>query len=153
MINKKVFRNTVDLSTYPDLVVIYLGMRANTLRGFCTLLATGPKISSSVAGNPEGLLAHETLTYSIFPLHLGMRQYWRSFDDLELFAKSDPHKQWWSQFLKDPKGVGFWHETYFIGGGFESVYDNIPTPFGFSQFAPVVPASGRMFSARQRLGK
>jgi hypothetical protein len=31
-------RQTVDLSAYPDLVVIYLGMRVNVLTGIKTLL-------------------------------------------------------------------------------------------------------------------
>ena len=34
----RVERRTVDLSAYPDLVVIYLGMRVNTLTGLKTLL-------------------------------------------------------------------------------------------------------------------
>jgi hypothetical protein len=33
----KVNRTTVDLSAYPDLVVIYPGMRVNSLRGLKTL--------------------------------------------------------------------------------------------------------------------
>ena len=35
-------RRTVDLSGYPDLVVIYLGMRVNTWKGLRTLLGLGP---------------------------------------------------------------------------------------------------------------
>src|SRR6266403_3257851 len=40
-------RQTVDLSAYPDLVVIYLGMRVGTWRGLGTLLSFGPKISAA----------------------------------------------------------------------------------------------------------
>ena len=50
-------RITVDLSQFPDLVVIYLGMRAKTPRGLRTLLSFGPKIQASVTAAPEGLLA------------------------------------------------------------------------------------------------
>ena len=35
-------RRTVDLSAFPDLVVIYLGMRVNKARGLTTLLRFGP---------------------------------------------------------------------------------------------------------------
>jgi hypothetical protein len=35
-------RKTVDLSAYPDLVVIYLGMRVRTLAGIKTRLGLGP---------------------------------------------------------------------------------------------------------------
>jgi hypothetical protein len=34
-------RRTVDLSAYPDLVVIYLGMRVRTLYGLKTLIGFG----------------------------------------------------------------------------------------------------------------
>jgi hypothetical protein len=56
----KVQRTTVDLSAYPDLVVIYLGMRVNSLRGLKTLMRLGPAIKSAVAAKPDGLLLHET---------------------------------------------------------------------------------------------
>jgi hypothetical protein len=144
-------RRTVDLSTYPDLVVIYLGMRVNALAGLKTLIGFGPKISQSVELHPDGLLLHEQIIYSLFPMHIGMRQYWRDFQSLETWARSEPHKIWWQQFLKDTGGTGFWHETYFIRGGFEAVYDNIPAPLGLTAFAPTVPARGAMFSARKRL--
>lgn len=57
----KVNRRTVDLSVYPDLVVIYLGMRVNVLTGLKTAIGFGPKISKSVADQPDGLLLHENL--------------------------------------------------------------------------------------------
>jgi len=81
--SKRVERRTVDLSGYPDLVVIYLGMRVNRLTGLKTLFGFGPRISNSVAQKPEGLLLHENLIYSLFPLHAGMRQYWKDFASLE----------------------------------------------------------------------
>ena len=53
----KVQRQTVDLSKYPDLVVVYLGMRVNRIQGIKTLLGFGPRISSSVQAQPR--FAHE----------------------------------------------------------------------------------------------
>lgn len=149
----KVERKTVDLSAYPDLIVIYLGMRVNRITGMRTLLGFGPKISDSVAAQPDGLLRHEYLLLSLFPMHLGMRQYWRDLDSLLKWTRSAPHQQWWQNFLKDSGGTGFWHETYFRRGGMEAVYDDIPQPFGFAAFAPVVPARGPMFGATARAGK
>jgi len=147
-----VARQTVDLSKYPDLVVIYLGMRVNVLRGIKTLLGFGPRISGSVAAQPDGLLLHEPIIYSIFPPHFGMRQYWRDFESLERWARSEPHRLWWKEFLSDSGGAGFWHETYFMRGGMEAIYDDIPRPIGFGAFVPLEPARGPMFSARTRLG-
>ncbi len=149
----RVERRTVDLSGYPDLVVIYLGMRVNRLTGLKTLFGFGPKISASAASKPEGLLRHEFFLLSLFPMHLGMRQYWRDVESLLQWTRSQPHRQWWQQFLKDSGGTGFWHETYFRRGGMEAIYDDVAQPIGFMSFAPVVPARGPMFGAASRSGK
>lgn len=148
----KLNRVTVDLEPYPELVVIYLGMRVHSFRGLATLIRLGPQIEKAVAAKPEGLLLHENVTFSIFPLHVGMRQYWRDFESLETWARSLPHKKWWVDFLKNPGGTGFWHETYFRNGGIEAVYDNLFEPVGMMTFAPRREAKGAMFSARKRAG-
>jgi hypothetical protein len=146
-------RQTVDLSAYPDLVVIYLGMRVRRPRGMLRLFRTGSQIEKSWKQQPDGLLLHEDITWSLIPPHFGMRQYWRDLDSLERWTRSEPHKLWWQEFLKDTGGTGFWHETYFIGGGMEAIYDDIEPPIGFARFAPTRAARGAMFSARRRLGR
>ena len=143
---------TADLTGYPDLVVIYLGMRVNSLRGLRTLVAFGPRISKAVEEKPDGLLLHENLFFGFFPPHFAMRQYWRDFDSLERWARAMPHQKWWQDFVGDSGGTGFWHETYFIRGGMESIFDDMRVPVGFTKFAPSVAARGAMFSARKRLG-
>src|SRR5579859_1195809 len=148
----KAERRTVDLSGYPDLVVIYLGQRVNSPKGLWTALKLGRPIAQSVAAKPDGLLLHENIMWGLFPPHLGMRQYWRDFDSLERWARSLPHQDWWKNFLRDTGSNGFWHEAYFMRGGMEAIYDTMPKPLGFSAFAPVEPARGRMFSARDRAG-
>jgi hypothetical protein len=109
-------RRTPDLSEFPDLVVIYLGMKAKKLGGLKTVLSFGPQIQKSVAANPDGLLRHENLFYSLIPLHAGMRQYWRDFESLERWTRSGLHKQWWQRFIRDTGGTGFWHELYVRNG-------------------------------------
>jgi hypothetical protein len=143
-------RTTVDLSAYPDLVVIYLGMRVEEPRGYETLQALHPQIQATVESGPDGLLLHETLTYAQEPLHVGMRQYWRDFESLEAWSLALPHKQWWTDFLRDRGGTSFWHETYFRRGGFESVFVDCDEPLGLMRIAPSAPAKGPMLSARQR---
>ena len=81
------FRETVDLSEFADLVVVYLGMRANSWRGLGTVLAFGPRIRKAVDAKPDGLLLHENLFYGLFPLHVGMRQYWRDLAALEKWTR------------------------------------------------------------------
>jgi hypothetical protein len=146
-------RRTVDLSQYPNLVVVYLGMRVNRLTGLKTLLGFGPKISGSVAAQPEGLLVHENFLFSMFPMHAGMRQYWRDMESLLSWTRSDPHRQWWKNFLRNSGGTGFWHETYLMQGGMEAIYDDVAQPIGFMRFAPIKPARGAMFGAAQRAAK
>jgi Monooxygenase af470-like len=142
-------RRTVDLSEYPDLVVIYLGMRCNTLAGLKTMFGFGPKIRAAWQEEPDGLLLHEDLLFS--PRHLGMREYWRDFESLEKWTRTLPHMDWWRKYVKDTGGTGFWHETYFMRGGMEAIYANMDKPLGLTAFAPVEPARGSMFSARKRL--
>jgi hypothetical protein len=144
-------RRTVDLSAYPDLVAIYLGMRVNVLAGLKRLIGLGPQIADSVKAKPDGLLLHEDMLFSLFPLHVGMRQYWRDFESLERWTRSEPHREWWKAFLRDSGGTGFWHETYMLRGGFEAIYDDMPQPIGMMKFAPLHPAKGSSFSARKRM--
>ena len=143
-------RNTVDLSAYPDLVVIYLGMRVEEPRGVETLRTLAPQIQASVEQQPDGLLLHEQLIYSEDPPHVGMRQYWRDFESLEAWSLALPHKRWWTDYLRDRGGTSFWHETYFRQGGFESIYVDVGPTVGMAQFAPTRPAKGPMFAARDR---
>jgi len=145
-------RQTVDLSQFPDLVVIYLGMRVRRLWGLRKLLKTGRQIQAGVAQHPEGLLLHENFVFSLVPPHVGMRQYWRDLDALERWTRELPHQQWWKEFLRDSAGTGFWHETYFMRGGMEAIYDDLTKPVGMMAFAPLEKARGKMFSARSRLG-
>jgi len=149
----KVERQTVDLSAYPDLVVIYLGMRVRALTGLKTLLGLGPQINKAGAARPEGLLHYENnVVFSLFPPHVGMRWYWKDFESLEKWVRSEPHRVWWQNFLRSSGGTGFWHETYFMRGGMEAIYDDVDRPTGMQAFAPAVAARGSLFSARSRLG-
>jgi hypothetical protein len=145
-----VSRRTVDLSQFPDLVVVYLGMRVNRVTGLKTLIGFGPRIARSIADQPDGLLRHENFIFSLFPMHAGMRQYWRNMDSLLTWTRSEPHRQWWKNFLRDSGGTGFWHETYTMRGGMEAIYDDIAPKIGFMSFAPIVPARGSMFTASHR---
>jgi hypothetical protein len=150
---RAVNRRTVDLSPYPGRVVVYLGMRVNRITGLKTLFGFGPQISNSVAAQPGGLLLHENMLFSLFPMHAGMRQYWRDMDSLLAWTRSDPHRTWWKNFLRDSGGTGFWHETYLMQGGMEAIYDDVATPIGFLRFAPIHPARGTMFGAAHRAAR
>ena len=72
------------------------------------------------------------------------------FESLERWSRSEPHRIWWKNFLRDSGGTGFWHETYFIRGGVEAIFDDVSRPLGLLSFAPTIAAKGPMFSARTR---
>jgi hypothetical protein len=141
-----------DLGAYPNLVAIYLGMRVYTLRGLWTVASLRTEVLKSVDAKPDGLLFHESFYFSLFPLHIGLRQYWRDFDSLERWTRALPHQKWWKDYAENGRGTGFWHETYLVGGRAEGIYDAMREPVGLLHFAGTVPASGKMSLARARLG-
>src|SRR2546428_8586512 len=92
---------SVDLSAFPDLVVIYLGMRVRTLAGIKTLLGLGPQIDKAGTGRPEGLLHFENnITYSPFPRQTGIRGNWKALPSMEQWTRPEPHRTWWQNFLR-----------------------------------------------------
>ena len=140
---------SVDLSAFPDLVVVYLGFRVSTWRGLKALLGVGRKLGELQRNKPDGLLAHESIIFGLN--HIGVRQYWRDLDSLETFTRSDPHKTWWREFSKDPAGSGFWHEAYRKTGGMEAIYIGLPQPIGLGSFAAARAPVGPFLSSRGRL--
>lgn len=142
-------RSTVDLSAYPDLCVIVLGIRIRGWRGVRMMFGIGPGIAGVAKDRPDGLLAHEGVMWGW--RHIGMRQYWRDLESLQRFTRSAPHAQWWGDFLKRYNGAGFWHETYCRSGKMEAVYVDVGTPVGFGHFAPMLDPVGPLKSMNGRL--
>jgi hypothetical protein len=147
MMTGSVTRRAPDFSGFPDLVVMMLGMQVRTWFGIRTLVGFRKPLELAGAARPEGLLHYENnIVFSLAPMHVGMRWYWRDMASLEAWAKSEPHRTWWRNFLKDSRGTGFWHETYHMRGGMEAIYDDVTEPVGFSRFMPMLPARGTLSS-------
>ncbi|HKY81668.1 MAG TPA: DUF4188 domain-containing protein [Sphingobium sp.] len=143
-------RETVDLSDYPDLVVIDLGFRISRFAAIPALLRIGKGLREIARTPPPGVLGSRRML--IAWNHLGIRQYWADQDSLLAFTRRQPHAGWWRDFLSDTQGgSGFWHEACFAAGGMESVYINMPERTGFASFAPVVAPVGPLMTARDRL--
>jgi Domain of unknown function (DUF4188) len=139
-------------------VVFMIGMRVNKFFAFrkwiATAMAMRPMIRTLYEHPEKGFLGAQTF----FNLRgVVTIQYWRSFEDLERFArdKNDPHLAAWKQFNKSigsDGSVGIWHETFLVDEGkYEAVYGNMPV-FGLASSAKHVPATGRRETARRRLG-
>jgi hypothetical protein len=115
--------------------------------------AMGPMLQALFTRPEKGFLHAEFFWNFSGPVLL---QYWRSFEDLERFARepADPHLGAWKAFnqaVGSNGGVGIWHETYVVEPGqYECVYGNMPA-FGLGAAMAHVPAVGQRETARLRL--
>ena len=140
-------------------VVFLIGMRVNHLFRFSKWIpvakAMGPMIAELKQHPDMGLLHVETMLYW---RGVATVQYWRSFEHLHAYAhlRDSNHLPAWREFncrVGSDGSVGIWHESYLVErGNYESIYANMPR-FGFAAASEHVPVSGRLESARQRLGK
>lgn len=140
-----------------DFVVFLIGMRINRLLAvhkWSPVAAAMPRMIKELKQQPElGLLGVEFFLGGRTILTL---QYWRSFELLHAYAhaKDKVHLPAWAEFNRRVGGngsVGVFHETYMVrGGSYEAVYVNMPR-FGLAMAGEMVPAIGRMQSARERI--
>ncbi|HEY9666440.1 MAG TPA: DUF4188 domain-containing protein [Coleofasciculaceae cyanobacterium] len=138
-------------------VVFLIGMRINRFFAFSKWLpvarAMGPMLRTLYQNPDKGFLGGQTF----FSWRgIAMVQYWRSFEDLEAFARNpdDPHREAWRRFnqaVGDDGSVGIWHETYLIQpGSYEAIYGNMPV-FGLASATQHIPVKGRSKTAHGRL--
>jgi hypothetical protein len=138
-----------------DFVVFLIGMRINKpwkIHKWLPVFFAMPAMLKELGRRPgSGFLGH----VFGFPVIV---QYWRSFEDLERYARSQDYQHWpaWVAFNRrvgQSRGdVGIWHETYRVRTDeYETVYSGMP-PFGLGKVGRLVPASGSRESARGRLG-
>jgi hypothetical protein len=141
-----------------EIVVFIIGMRINRWlaigKWWPVLRAMGAMLRELREDADSGFLVVETA-------FKGLRQpvliqYWRSFEDLERYARDAArlHRPAWAAFNRAIGGdgsVGIYHETYVVrAGDHESIYANMP-PFGLGAVSGVEPAIGRRNTARDRL--
>ncbi len=124
-------RYTADIEG--DFVVFVIGMRVNRpwkLRKWLSVARAMPPMVEYLETHPEaGCLATRRGIFS--PLQPMLIQYWRSFDDLERFARGDAlHTEPWKAFFRIvglQGDVGIWHETFKVRAGeYECIYGNMP---------------------------
>ena len=138
-------------------VVFLIGMRINKIfalnKWLPTAMAMRPMLQTLYKHPEKGFLGGESFLYL---RGVGLIQYWRSFEDLERFARSpeEPHLSAWQRFNRvvgADGSVGIWHETYLINpGNYEAIYGNMPI-FGLAAATKHVPVAGIRETARQRV--
>ncbi len=137
-----------------DFVVFLIGARFNKLHPVRSIRDLGGRrgmkhmLDYLIARPEKGLLAYEMGLPTIV-------QYWRSFEQLEAFAKDkdDPHLDVWRNYWRRvgrTGRTGIWHETYLVkAGDYEAIYGNMP-PHGLGKAGNLIPVS-ESSSARGRL--
>jgi hypothetical protein len=139
-----------------DFVVFLIGMRINKpwkVHKWLPVFLAMPRMLKELQQHPESgfLGATNGLTVIV--------QYWRSFDQLEAYARNGDREHWpaWVAFNKRTGAsrgdVGIWHETYLVRAHeYEAVYSGMP-PHGLGKVGTLVPASGVRETARGRVGR
>jgi hypothetical protein len=156
----QVFAGRFTAQTNEPFVVFLIGLRVNKFWSFSKWMpvaqAMAPMLQTLYKNPEKGFLGGENF-YRFSPITTILVSYWRSFEDLENFARnpSEPHLDAWKKFNKavgNDGSVGIWHETYLVDAGkYEAVYGNMPK-FGLASATDHVPAIGRKETSRRRLG-
>ena len=153
----RIFNGRYTATTDQPFVVFLIGMRINKWWRFDKWMpvasAMGPMINTLFTHPEKGFL-HAEMFWK-FGMS-AMLQYWRSFEDLESFARnpSDTHLEAWKKFnqaVGADGSVGIWHETYTVNPGqFEVMYGNM-LRFGLAAAMEHIQIAGRRETAKGRL--
>jgi hypothetical protein len=137
-----------------EFVIFLIGMRINKpwkIHKWWPVFRSMPPMLRELTAKPEAGLLGYTFGWPVIV------QYWRSFEQLEAYARSQDQLHWpmWVKFnqkIRHTSGdVGIWHETYRVQPGhYETIYSSMP-PFGLGRAGRLVAITGRRESARGRM--
>ncbi|MEL7223788.1 MAG: DUF4188 domain-containing protein [Cyanobacteria bacterium P01_D01_bin.36] len=157
--DKTVFPGRYTANVSEPCVVFLIGMRVNRFwaikKWFSVASAMGPMMTT-LSEHPEKGLLGSRMFFRAWPLETCMVSYWRSFEDLTRFARSqnEPHWQSWQQFIStvgNDGSVGIWHETYKIEpANCECIYGNMPA-YGLAAATAHIPISKKTRNATNRM--
>ena len=150
-------RHMADVSELGDEVVVFIvGMHINKplkVGLWWPVMLAMQKMLVHLDKHPEkGLLGYRISFVPPFVL-----QYWRSFEDLERFARNtdDPHLEPWRQYNRrvgKSGDLGLYHETYRVKtSDIETGYTNMP-PYGLGAASAMMPVPQGKHSAAARMG-
>jgi hypothetical protein len=141
-----------------DFVVFIIGMRVNRPwkpHKWWPVFTAMPRMVKELEADPgSGFLGASQGLLAGGP---ALVQYWRSFEDLERYARNadSRHLPAWRKFNQRVRGsgdVGIWHETYQVRAGeYEAIYGNMPRVglAAATEHRPIGSATG---SAARRIG-
>ena len=119
---------------HPKMCLAFFGVQYHTKQGQRLYEKSGINqeiVSAMEEAHAEGLLLNRPLMTPEGPL---LMQYWRSYEELDQWARHLPHTRWWSWLMENEgKGVGFYHEIYQVKTA-EAVYEVGTQPVGPALF-------------------
>jgi hypothetical protein len=115
-----------------------------------------PKMIKELEADPtSGFLG---ATQGLWTTGPSLVQYWRSFEDLERYARNRDaeHLPVWREFNRRLRGsgdVGIWHETFKVhAGDYEAIYGDMPA-IGLAKASAIVPIGSTDDTAAKRIGE
>ena len=141
-----------------DFIVFLIGMRINRLwkiHKWLPAVMAMPKMLIELSKNPESGFMGFQMMGGLPPV---MVQYWKSFEQLEAYAKnreSNHYPAWrlYNQKIKSNGDVGIWHETFKVKAGeYECIYNNMPK-YGLGKVGELIPATGKREHATDRISE
>jgi Monooxygenase af470-like len=140
-----------------EFVLFMIGMRMNRplhIHKWLPVVTAMTRMLKELYRHPELGFVHAESWFGRTTL---MLQYWRTLEQLLAYAtnREAQHLPAWRAFNRavgTNGSVGIWHETYAIRPGqYEVIYANMP-PFGLGRVGTLVPATGPLHQAADRLG-
>ncbi|UCZ54865.1 DUF4188 domain-containing protein [Bacillus shivajii] len=155
--SKKIYNGRFIANSEESFVLFIIGMRINNLFSFTKWIpifkAMGPMIKELYQSPELGFYHTE---YLLSWRGITLIQYWRSFEDLEAYARGETHSTAWRNFnnkIKNDGSVGIYHETYKVQkNASEAIYNNMPK-FGLANVFTHMPVSSTTDTARDRIEK
>jgi hypothetical protein len=136
---------------YPTLCVAIFGVQFHTPEGQRRYGESG--ISEEMtpaleAAQAEGhLLTRRVMEGETSALLL---QYWRSYGELDRWARTLPHMRWWRWLLENAgEDISFYHEIYQVKAA-EAVYEKGCLPVGPAAFATTAAVEAGEGQSKQR---
>jgi hypothetical protein len=135
---------------YPNLSVAIFGVQYHTPEGQQRYGEAGineEMFPALEAAKDEGFLHHD-----IYMAEGGaiLLQYWRSYDELDRWARKMPHMRWWRWLLENAgSDISFYHEIYQVKTA-EAIYERGCRPAGAALFTTTSTVSPGEGQSRQR---
>jgi heme-degrading monooxygenase HmoA len=134
----------------PNLCVAIFGVQFHTPKGFQRYGASGiteEMFPALEAAKSEGFLHQEVYQTEQSGTLL---QYWRSYEDLDRWARKLPHMRWWRWLLENAgDDLSFYHEIYQVKKA-EAIFEKGCRPVGAAMFTTTSPVSAGQGQSRQR---